>query len=81
MGELFRVNCLEGKSQGRNCIGENFIGTIVRGAVAREELFKDNCPGGKSLGGNCPGWNFMGGICPWGSCLGGELFRGNYLEG
>lgn len=59
-----------GQKSGGNCIGENFIGAIVRGAVAQEELFKDSCPGGKSLGDNCPGRNFMGCKRPGDGCPG-----------
>ena len=45
-GELFRGNCLEGKSLGGNCPGGSFI--------------RGNSLWARSPGVNCPRGNFMG---------------------
>ena len=37
-GELFRSNCPEGRSPGDNCLGGNFTGETVRGAVVQGEI-------------------------------------------
>ena len=58
---LFKGNCMGGKSPemskcpGRDFIGENYLGLVVKG-----ELFKGNCPGVIVLGGCHGGQLFVG---------------------